>query len=85
MRHRRYGDYADLRHAAMEILEDILFYGASAGWEGDQHEVDELTRLLSPMNVVLTDPEIGEWEVRGPRIHNGLRRRAPRLSEALGD
>lgn len=83
MRRRNYGDHADLRFAALEIVEDVLFYGASAGWEGEQHEVDEITRILAPMNIVLTDPELGEWEVRGPRLHNGPRRRRPQLSGGM--
>lgn len=57
-RKRHYDDYDDLRRAALEIVEDVMFYGESGNWDGVVDDHLEVERVLRPFGVIYSH---GRW------------------------
>ena len=59
----KYSDYYSIRDCAAEIARECVLNGKSDGWNGSQEDLDAISNILGPLNIVYTDDFFGEWSI----------------------
>ena len=58
-----YSDYESMKECAADIARDCILKGKSDGWSGKLEDLETLSSILKPYNILYVDDFHGTWEL----------------------